>query len=75
MSASLLNSEMVLQLLDRDLDKVDIVVEFKASDKIPTDEKYYEDFKRKFLNSWLDSWLETNLPTIESFYNKLQNAY
>ena len=41
----LLNSEMVLQLIAGDLDKVDLVVEFKASDKIPTDEKYYEDWR------------------------------
>ena len=34
--------------IDGDLDKVDMV---KASDKMPTDEKYYEDFKLKFLNS------------------------
>ena len=49
MIVCLLNSEMVLQLLDRDLDKVDMVVEIKASDKIPTDGKYYEDFKLKIL--------------------------
>ena len=44
-----------------------MVVEIKASDKILTDEKYYEELKPEHREA-----LEANLPTIETFYNKLQ---
>ena len=44
-----------------------MVVEIKASDKILTDEKYYEEMKAEEREA-----LEANLPTIESFNNKLQ---
>jgi len=47
--------------------EVDMVVEIKASDKILTDEKYYEELKPEHREA-----LEANLPTIESFANKLQ---
>ena len=53
--------------IDGDLDKVDMVVEIKASDKILTDEKYYEEMKAEHREA-----LEANLPEIDSFYNKLQ---
>ena len=52
--------------LEKD-NEVDMVVEIKASDKILTDEKYYEEMKAEHREA-----LEANLPTIESFYNKLQ---
>ena len=47
--------------------EVDMVVEIKASDKILTDEKYYEEMKAEHREA-----LEANLPEIDSFYNKLQ---
>jgi len=47
--------------------EIDMVVEIKASDKILTDEKYYEELKPEHREA-----LEANLPTIETFYNKLQ---
>jgi len=52
--------------LEKD-NEVDLVVEIKASDKVLTDEKYYEEMKAEEREA-----LEANLPTIESFNNKLQ---
>ena len=55
-----------LDELEKD-NEIDMVVEIKASDKILTDEKYYEEMKPEHREA-----LEANLPSIESFYNKLQ---
>ena len=55
-----------LDELEKD-NEIEMVVEIKASDKILTDEKYYEEMKPEHREA-----LEANLPSIESFYNKLQ---
>jgi len=51
---------------DPDAD-IDMVVEIKASDKILSDEKYYESLKPEELEA-----IENAMPSIESFYTKLE---
>ena len=49
-----------------DANNDDVVVTMATSDKILSDEKYYEELKPEQLE-----WLESNLPPIDSFYTKL----
>ena len=67
-AATTIADNSVLDELEKEKDnEIDMVVEIKASDKILTDEKYYEEMKPEHREA-----LEANLPSIESFYNKLQ---
>ena len=67
-AATTIADNSVLDELEKEKDnEIDMVVEIKASDKILTDEKYYEEMKPEHREA-----LEANLPSIDSFYNKLQ---